>query len=110
EIVDKSFGGEFDVILASAQLPGMDGSALAAAIRSRGDFNEVPLVLMHSGAAGPAASGNPAGNDIVWISKPIRRTHLNECLTQLVRNHSFSDKDLERAREKERQAARQPAE
>jgi signal transduction histidine kinase/DNA-binding response OmpR family regulator len=110
EIVDKSFGGEFDVILANAQMAEMDGASLAAAIRSKGDFNEVPLVLMHSSAGGPAAGEKPADKGLVWIGKPIRRAHLNECLTQLVRNHSFSDRDTERAREKDRQAARQAEE
>jgi two-component system, sensor histidine kinase and response regulator len=105
-IIDKSFGGEFDVILADAHVPDMDGTALAEAIRSREEFNEVPLVLMHSGAAGPAASQKPSDERTVWISKPVRRTVLLECLSELVRDHSYSDRDVENARRKARSAAR----
>ncbi len=69
EIVDRSFAGEFDVILADAQLPDMDGAALVAAIRSRGEFNEVPLVLMHTGADVRAATQSPAGAGIMMIEQ-----------------------------------------
>jgi two-component system, sensor histidine kinase and response regulator len=108
-IVDRSLGGEFDVILADAQMPGMDGAALAAEVRHRRDFKEVPLVLMHSGAAGFADGANGAADGVVWISKPIRREHLKECLSELVRKHTFSDKDLANARKRERQPARHAA-
>jgi two-component system sensor histidine kinase/response regulator len=106
EIIDKSFGGEFDVVLADARMPDMDGVALAAAIRSRADFDEIPVVLMHTGTDGRAVTESPAGDGIMLISKPIRRAHLYDCLTELVRNHSFSDRDVERARNNDRQTLR----
>jgi two-component system sensor histidine kinase/response regulator len=108
-IVDRSLGGEFDVILADAQMPGLDGAALAAEVRRRSDFKDVPLVLMHSGAAGFPAGENSAIEGVVWISKPIRREYLKECLSDLVRKHTFSDKDLANARKRERPPARHGA-
>ena len=38
EILDKSLGGQFDVLILDAQMPEMDGAALARAIRKRREF------------------------------------------------------------------------
>jgi two-component system sensor histidine kinase/response regulator len=103
-ILDGSLGGEFDLIVADAQMPGTSGAALVAEIRSRREFREVPLVLMHAGAAGFSAGESAASEGVVWISKPIRREHLKECLSELIRKHTFSDKDLTSARKRELQA------
>lgn len=108
-IIRKSFSGEFDVIVASAQLDGMAGPALAAAIHKVGDFHEVPLVLMQSGAdaAGPQPGG--ADDGIVWLTRPIRRAHLHDCLADLVLTRGFSDhKDAKSAREHARRSPLQP--
>ena len=103
-ILDRSLGGEFDVIVADAQMPGTSGAALVAEIRSRREFREVPLLLMHAGAAGFSAGEGEAIEGVVWISKPIRREHLRERLSELIRKHTFSDKDLANARKRELQA------
>ena len=103
-ILDRSLGGEFDVIVADAQMPGTSGAALVAEIRSRREFREVPLMLMHAGAAGFSAGESAASEGVVWISKPIRREHLKEYLSELIRKLTFSDKDLANARKRELQA------
>ncbi len=108
-VVERALGGEFDVIIADAQMPLLNGAAFAAEVRRRHDLKEVPLVLMHSGAAGLAAGEKSAIDGVKWISKPIRHEQLKECLSELVRTHTFTDKDLANARKRERQPARHGA-
>ena len=104
-LIRKSFSGEFDVIVASAQLAGMKGPALAAAIHKEGDFKEVPLVLLQSGTEAPAPQIGGADDGIVWLTRPIRRAHLHDCLADLVLTHGFADhKDATRAREHARRS------
>jgi two-component system sensor histidine kinase/response regulator len=108
-IVDNSLEGEYDAILADAQMPGTSGPALVAEIRKRRDFKEVPVVLMHAGAGGLTAGEESTGEGVVWISKPIRREHLKESLSELVRNHSLREFDLVNARKRENEPTRNRA-
>jgi CheY-like chemotaxis protein len=92
EILDKSLGGEFDVMIIDAQMPEMNGAALAAAIRGRPEFAGVRILLMNSvSAATPAAGGDSRGGPTMWLSKPVRRKHLQACLTSLLANHPFAE-------------------
>ena len=60
-----------DVILLDIQLPGMDGYAIAAALRSDADLDSVPIVAVTSYAmAGDRERILAAGAD-AYIEKPI---------------------------------------
>jgi CheY-like chemotaxis protein len=87
EILDRSLGGEFDVFILDAQMPEMDGTALAAAIRSRPEFEDVPIVMMNSGFAHATAGNGAPDEGIAWLNKPIRRTQLRACLAGLLTEH-----------------------
>jgi two-component system sensor histidine kinase/response regulator len=92
EILDKSLGGEFDAMIIDAQMPEMDGAALAKAIRSRSEFAGVRMLMMNSvSAATPAAGGDSRDGPTMWLSKPVRRKHLQACLTSLLANHPFAE-------------------
>jgi CheY-like chemotaxis protein len=91
DILDKSLGGEYDVLIIDAQMPEMDGAALATAVRKRPEFAEVRILMMNSvSVATPPAVGSPDG-PTMWLSKPVRRKHLQACLTSLLANHPFAE-------------------
>jgi len=97
EILDKSLGGEFDVLILDAQMPEMDGAALATAIRKRRDFRGARLLMMNSvSAMTPAATGS-RDDPTMWLSKPVRRKHLQACLTSLLANHPFAEQGAKNA-------------
>jgi len=61
--------GRFDLIVLDYELPGMNGDALAAAIKTLDPLQ--PIVMIAANAEALAASGNPLlGVDLV-ISKPF---------------------------------------
>jgi signal transduction histidine kinase/DNA-binding response OmpR family regulator len=89
-ILDKSLGGEFDVLILDAQMPEMDGAALATAVRGRADFAGVRVLMMNSVSAATPAAGDTRAGPTMWLSKPVRRKHLQACLTSLLANHPFA--------------------
>ena len=84
EILDKSFGGQFDVLILDGQMPEMDGTALAAAIRGRAEFAGVPVLMMNAVSAMAPAASDVHDGPTAWLSKPIRRTQLHACLCSLL--------------------------
>jgi len=92
EILEKSLGGEFDVMIIDAQMPEMDGATLAKAIRARSEFAGARILMMNSvSAATPASGGDSRDGPTMWLSKPVRRKHLQACLTSLLANHPFAE-------------------
>jgi signal transduction histidine kinase/DNA-binding response OmpR family regulator len=73
----------FDVIAIDGHMPEMDGIALAVEIRRRPGLRAVPLLMMLSIAAEPAAENEPTGRT-AWLSKPVRRSQLHACLASLL--------------------------
>jgi signal transduction histidine kinase/DNA-binding response OmpR family regulator/HPt (histidine-containing phosphotransfer) domain-containing protein len=90
DILDKSLGGEFDVLIIDAQMPEMDGVALAQAIRSRADFAAARILMMNSVSATTPPAGESPEQPTMWLSKPVRRKHLQACLTSLLASHPFA--------------------
>jgi CheY-like chemotaxis protein len=91
EIMDKALAGEYDVLIIDGEMPDMSGEDLAAAIRSRADFAEVPLVMMNASHVVIPAAATSRQGAIAWLSKPIRRTQLHACLTGLLADYSSTD-------------------
>jgi signal transduction histidine kinase/DNA-binding response OmpR family regulator len=83
EIVDRSLGGEFDVLMLEAQAPGLDGNGLVTKIRLRSGFRGSPIVMLGSVEA-PASIDHPGDGPTVWLAKPIRRVQLRVCLLSLL--------------------------
>jgi CheY-like chemotaxis protein len=73
----------FDAIAIDGHMPEMDGYALAAEIRRRPGLKHVPLLMMRSISAEPAADKEPTGRT-AWLSKPVRRSQLHACLASLL--------------------------
>ena len=57
----------FDMILVDAQMPGMDGAALARTIRQDPDLAKIPLIMM-----GAASTARGRDYSDLWLSKPVR--------------------------------------
>ena len=68
----------YDLVLIDMRMPGMDGFALARAIKSDPRLNAARLVMM-----GPYGVPEQPDTD-GWLVKPIKPTCLLDCLTRLV--------------------------
>jgi PAS domain S-box-containing protein len=81
EAVDAWAGGSFDLILMDCQMPEMDGYAATKEIRNRESAGtRIPIVALTAHAMkGADAECFAAGMDD-YLSKPIEREHLRECL------------------------------
>jgi CheY-like chemotaxis protein len=74
-------GDAFELAILDMQMPGMDGVALARAIRANPAIAAVRLVLLSSG-------GQPSGADAqaldMILTKPVRQSLLRDSLMQLI--------------------------
>ena len=84
DLLDEAFGAEFDAIIADGQMPEMPGVELAAAVRTRWAFAEMPVILMHKGLSPPTVDTAGAPGRTVWIGKPIRVALLRASLVALL--------------------------
>ncbi len=86
EILNGSFGGQFDGFVLDSQMPDHGGLAVLTAARKRREFANTPALLI-----GPivATGQNPegdAGRRVAWLSKPIRLSQLHSTLVALLAN------------------------
>jgi CheY-like chemotaxis protein len=73
-------GGEpFDVAILDVQMPGMDGVALAAAIRGRPEGRDLPLIALSSLARREVAAGKLFA---AFLTKPVKQSHLYNVLLE----------------------------
>ena len=74
----------FDVVLLDMEMPGMDGLALARAIRADPTLNTVKLILLTSvGRLGGEQTLQETGLDSVLV-KPVRQSELYNCLVTVL--------------------------
>jgi CheY-like chemotaxis protein len=77
-------GQSYDVAILDMQMPHMDGITLARAIQSESQWASIRLVLLTSaGWCGNRSEMQQAGIDD-YLSKPVRRTQLYNCLVALM--------------------------
>ena len=76
-----SEGEEFDAAILDMQMPGMDGSTLAAYIRQRRNPDELPLLLLSS--IGTAVSEEDAGLWAAQLTKPVKPSQLFDALVRV---------------------------
>jgi CheY-like chemotaxis protein/HPt (histidine-containing phosphotransfer) domain-containing protein len=86
-------GGErFDAFVVDLRLPGMDGEALARAIRQMPPFASTPIVLM-SPLTTRAANGPPDSPAVTaQVNKPIKPAQLQAALVQAISGRRPADK------------------
>lgn len=78
----------FDAVLLDAQMPEMDGFAVAAAIRKKYDSKTLPIVLYSSSAMYDEGSLRAELGLTAILMKPVRQSRLMEALSSV-----FSSKD-----------------
>ncbi|HTY92851.1 MAG TPA: response regulator [Steroidobacteraceae bacterium] len=84
QVLDGSFGGQFDAFVLDSRMPDGDGLDVLTAARKRPEFANTPaLIIGSSPAAGPAAEHQP-GRRVAWLNKPLRRSELHTTLVSLV--------------------------
>lgn len=78
-------GHPFDLAIMDMKMPGMDGLALARAVRRDQAIHSLPIVLITSlGQSGDAAAAQEL-NISAYLTKPIHRSQLQECLGLVMR-------------------------
>ena len=84
QLLGTALSGQFDVLILDAQMPDMQGAALASQIRARAEFAEVPFLMMSSALSGAPMGDNSVDGVTAWLSKPVRRAQLHACLASLL--------------------------
>ena len=74
----------FDVIMVDAQMPGMDGLALARTIGLDLDLAKTPLIMMGAMKRSETVSMTGQNDSSNWLSKPIRPSHLYAALCAIL--------------------------
>ncbi len=78
-----------DVVILDWNMPGMDGLAVARAIRARADLNACPIVIIANAGSLPAlASEDGAGVADAILSKPVTASALQHAVLQAQRHRS----------------------
>ena len=75
-------GERFDMALLDADMPCLDGRALAAGIRSMGTAATAGMALLLVNGASVAPASAPPDQFVAVLSKPVRRAALAKALFQ----------------------------
>ena len=79
-------GEPYHLAILDLNMPGMNGLELARAIKADPGISEVRLIMLTSmGACASAQEAREAGI-IAYLTKPVRQSHLLNCLVALMRN------------------------
>ncbi len=108
-ILDRALGGQYDALILDGQMPDMDGAALARAIRTHHEYSDVPILIMNTVLAAPAAENGPHQDKTAYLTKPVRRAALHACLTQFMNHRSGATLSLDSADVQAREATERAA-
>lgn len=76
---------KYDLAILDLMMPGMDGFELARVIKSDPNICEIKMLLLTSfGQRGDGSLAREAGVS-AYLTKPIRNSQLNDCLTKMMR-------------------------
>ncbi|MDM8549975.1 response regulator [Desulfobacterales bacterium HSG2] len=71
----------FNIVIIDMQMPGMDGETVGRKIRKNSAFDDLRMIMLTSvGQIGDAARCRQIGFS-AYLSKPVKRSQLYECLT-----------------------------
>jgi two-component system, sensor histidine kinase and response regulator len=84
EILNSSFGGQFDAFILDTQMPDRDGIEVLASARRRPEFANIPALMIGPIVATAPAVEGTADRRVAWLSKPIRQAQLHAGLVALI--------------------------
>ena len=74
----------YEIAIVDAEMPGMDGAALARAIRSDAALKKTRLLLMSPVGQSAASAVRRRKDFDGWLTKPVRPSHLHESLPRML--------------------------
>jgi PAS domain S-box-containing protein len=87
-------GDPFELAIIDMQMPGMDGFALARAIRADTALNSLRIVLLTSlGHRGDARAAQESGI-AAYLTKPVHQSQLHECLKLVMSSQAGLDRPV----------------
>ena len=85
-------GAQFDLMLLDWRLPGLDGLAIAHALRAVG--NPIPIIMI-TGAEPEVARASTGKGDIqAYLSKPLTRSTLYDTMLNVVRGQAIQAREI----------------
>ncbi|MBL8420966.1 MAG: response regulator, partial [Dechloromonas sp.] len=82
--LDRMRSRGFDLAILDLHLPGMDGFAIARAIRADRRYARLPLVMLSSASAGAEHPDRQATAIDCYLSKPVRQSDLYGAITTVL--------------------------
>jgi CheY-like chemotaxis protein len=76
EALDVLDGDSVDIVVTDAQMPGMDGAELVAALRARPDTADIPVLLCTGSHLGNVVANAQAAGVTGVLPKPMRPKEL----------------------------------
>jgi signal transduction histidine kinase/DNA-binding response OmpR family regulator len=70
----------YEVVITDMQMPGMNGVRFAQAVREEAGMSSAPILLLTSVAHPIGAEDMKRAGIVMRLTKPVRTTHLAECL------------------------------
>ena len=80
----------FDVVITDYQMPGMDGEALACAIRADADYAGLPIIAASSLSDRQSARAPVESLFDAWLTKPLRASQLMDAVATALYDRSAS--------------------
>ena len=102
-------GDPFRVVITDMQMPGMDGEALARAIKADPALKDTLLVMLTSSGMRGDSKRLASLGFAAYLTKPVRMVQLHDCIAAVLGGSSVSEKAREAAiitRHRLREAAR----
>ncbi len=87
-------GRHYELALLDYCMPGMDGLALAQAIKTVSSLFPIPLVMLSSAGMRDAQKDEAALDAITYLTKPVRQSQLYACLVRVLVNSESSTNAL----------------
>ena len=88
-------GDPFRIVITDMHMPGMDGEALASAIKADPALKDTLLVMLTSSGMRGDAKRLASLGFAAYLTKPVRMTQLHDCITTVLGGYGLHEKARE---------------